>query len=39
MGQKVILVGRNYIIEPLGILYLAGLARQIGWDAHVELVD
>ncbi len=38
MGQKVILVGRNYIIEPLGILYLAGLARQIGWDVHVELV-
>lgn len=39
MGQKIILVGRNYIIEPLGILYLAGLARQIGWDVHVELVD
>lgn len=39
MAKKLILVGKNYIIEPLGILYLAGLARTIGWDVHVELVD
>ena len=38
MGKKVILVGRYYIIEPLGILHLLGLARSRGWDARVHLV-
>lgn len=39
MRQKLILVGKYHIIEPLGILYLAGLAKQLGWDCRVVLVD
>ncbi|MBX4216004.1 cobalamin B12-binding domain-containing protein, partial [Candidatus Parcubacteria bacterium] len=38
MGTKVLLVARSYIIEPLGILHLAGLARTIGCEVNVELI-
>lgn len=40
MGQKVrvLLVARYYIIEPLGLLHLIGLALQVGCDVDVELV-
>ncbi len=35
---RIILVARYYIIEPLGLLYLAGLATSLGWEVDVELV-
>ena len=40
MGQKVkvLLVGREYIIEPLGILHLIGLALSLGCEVDVELI-
>ena len=40
MGRnvKVLLVGREYIIEPLGVIHLAGLATSIGCDVSVELI-
>jgi len=41
MGQKVkvLLVGRYYIIEPLGLMHLAGLASSIGCEVDVELIS
>jgi radical SAM superfamily enzyme YgiQ (UPF0313 family) len=36
--KKVLLVGRYYIIEPLGIIYLLGIPEQLGWDAEVLLI-
>jgi len=34
-----ILFGATYSsIEPLGLLYLSGLARDFGWEAHIRLV-
>lgn len=38
MRKKVLLVARYYIIEPLGLLHLIGLAESIGCDVDVELV-
>lgn len=38
MAKRLILVGKYYIIEPLGILYLLGLARALGWTCRVVLV-
>jgi len=40
MGQrvKVLLVARYYIIEPLGLLHLIGLATSLGCEVDVELV-
>lgn len=35
---KVLLVARYYVIEPLGLLHLIGLATSIGCEADVELV-
>lgn len=35
---KLILVGRYHIIEPLGLLYLMGVAKDCGWDAEIRLV-
>jgi len=35
---KVLLVARYYIIEPLGLLHLTGLAQSIGCEVDVELV-
>ncbi|MCX6787220.1 MAG: cobalamin-dependent protein [Candidatus Kaiserbacteria bacterium] len=37
--MKVLLVARYYIIEPLGLLHLIGLASSIGCDVDVELVS
>ncbi len=40
MDKRIVLVARYYSIEPLGILYLAGLVRQIkGWECKVVLVN
>lgn len=37
--KKRLLLGAAYSsIEPLGLLYLAGLARDLGWEAHIRLV-
>lgn len=36
---RVLLVARYYVIEPLGLLHLAGLASSIGCDVDVELVS
>lgn len=36
--MKITLVGRHYVIEPLGIIYLAGLARRLGWEVEVLLI-
>ena len=36
--RRIILVARYYSIEPLGILYLAGLIRDCGWECKVILV-
>lgn len=34
-----ILFGATYSsIEPLGLLYLSGLARDLGWDPHIRLI-
>lgn len=39
MSKRVLLVARYYSIEPLGILYLAGIVRRIpGWECKVVLV-
>ena len=38
MRPRLILVGKYYLIEPLGILYLLGLARRLGWECRVVLV-
>lgn len=39
MRKKKILFGASYsAIEPLGILHLAGLARDLGWDRSFHLV-
>lgn len=38
MTKRVLLVARYYSIEPLGILYLAGIARDAGWDCRIVLV-
>jgi len=38
MRKRILLVARYYSIEPLGILYLAGLIRATGWDCKVVLV-
>lgn len=35
---KVLLVARYYVIEPLGLLHLTGLATAIGCEVDVELV-
>lgn len=35
---RVLLVGRYYIIEPLGIIYLRGLAESLGFEARAYLV-
>jgi len=35
---KVLLVARYYIIEPLGLLHLIGLATSLGCEVEVELV-
>ncbi len=35
---KVLLVARYYIIEPLGLLHLIGLASSIGCEVDVELI-
>lgn len=37
-AKKVLLVARYYIIEPLGLLHLAGLAASLGCEVDVELV-
>ncbi|MEK7613238.1 MAG: cobalamin-dependent protein [Patescibacteria group bacterium] len=39
MRKRIILAARYYSIEPLGILYLAGLVRDAGWDCKVVLVN
>lgn len=36
--KRIILAARYYSIEPLGILYLAGLVRDAGWECDVVLV-
>lgn len=35
---KVLLVARYYIIEPLGLLHLVGLAASLGCEVEVELI-
>ncbi len=37
--NKIVIVGKNSPIEPLGILHLVGLAEQLGWEVKVVLVD
>ncbi len=39
MKQKVLIVVRYYSIEPLGILYLTGVARDAGWDRKVICIE
>ena len=36
---RLIIVGRHYSIEPLGILHLLGLAERVGWEAKPFLVQ
>ena len=39
MGKKRILFGASYsVIEPLGLLHLGGLARDLGWERDYVLV-
>ncbi|MEK7108844.1 MAG: cobalamin-dependent protein [Patescibacteria group bacterium] len=37
--KRMLLAARYYSIEPLGILYLAGLIRDAGWECKVVLVN
>jgi radical SAM superfamily enzyme YgiQ (UPF0313 family) len=36
--RRILLVGRYYIIEPLGLIHLAGLMSSLGFEVDVELV-
>lgn len=36
--KRVVLVMRYHVIEPLGVLYLAGIAKKLGWEALIVLV-
>ncbi len=36
--KRILFVGRYHIIEPLGILYLLGVVKRLGWEAQVILV-
>ena len=38
LPKRVTLVGRDYVIEPLGILHLAGVARDLGCEVDVVLI-
>lgn len=38
MTKRLILVGKHSVIEPLGILYLLGLAKRLGWTCEVVLI-
>jgi len=38
-NKKVMFVGRKEPIEPLGILHLAGVADEVGWNPVVHLVE
>src|SRR3989338_5333673 len=39
MGKKRVLFGASYsVIEPLGLLHLGGLARDLGWERDYVLV-
>jgi radical SAM superfamily enzyme YgiQ (UPF0313 family) len=38
MSKRIILVARDYSIEPVGIHYLAGTIRDAGWECKVVLV-
>ena len=38
MARRIILVARYYSIEPLGIMYLAGVAKDAGWELKVVLI-
>lgn len=37
--KRLIFVGKWHVIEPLGILYLLGIAKRLGWEARVVLID
>ena len=39
MKKRVLLVGRFEAIEPLGILYLLGVAHALGWECQVHLAQ
>ncbi|MDO8563637.1 MAG: cobalamin-dependent protein [Nanoarchaeota archaeon] len=36
--KRVLLAGAHSVIEPLGLLHLGGLARDMGWDRQFSLV-
>lgn len=38
LRKRVILVMRYHVIEPLGVLYLLGIAKRLGWEAKVVLI-
>ena len=37
-GRRLIMVGKWEVIEPLGIIYLAGIAHKLGWEIRIHLV-
>jgi len=37
-SRRLIIVGKWEAIEPLGIIYLAGIAHRLGWETRVHLV-
>lgn len=37
-GRRLIMVGKWEAIEPLGIIYLAGIAHRLGWEIRIHLV-
>jgi anaerobic magnesium-protoporphyrin IX monomethyl ester cyclase len=39
MGKRLIFVARWEIIEPLGVLYLLGVAKTLGWEVLPILID
>ena len=36
--NRVLLAASYSVIEPLGLLHLAGLARDLGWERKIHLV-
>ena len=37
MQKRMILVMKKYIIEPLGVMHLAGVAKELGFDVRIFL--
>jgi len=39
MGNRILFGASRSVVEPLGLLHLAGLARDMGWERKISLVE